>query len=76
MNKQRRNELDQIRSQLDQVLIDLEAVRDDEENCRDSIPENLHGTERYAISDEACIFLDEAVSELSATIDALDQIIN
>ena len=69
MNKIRRKQLDEIISKIGEVRDELESIMNDEEEYRDNMPENLQGSERYEISDNAC-------SEMQAALDSLEEAIS
>ncbi len=58
---------------VESALEDLEDVQAEEEDSRDNTPENLQGTDRYVICEEACDSIAEAVESLEDAINAIDQ---
>ena len=74
MNKQRResiqkiaDKLEEVKKQVDELLQGLEDIKSDEQDYLDNIPENLEGSERYTIAEEAIDRLDNAIDELNST---------
>ena len=51
------------------ALSDTQSVLFDEEYALDNIPENLQGSERYEMSEEACYNLEMAIESLDEIID-------
>ena len=83
MNNKRRKELNkalEILNSFADKIYDakdiIETCRDEEEQYRDSIPENLHGSDRYASSDEACDRLNDAYDYLEEVEEKIDEIIS
>lgn len=64
MNKIRRKKLQEIIDRANSILCDLEELKEEEEAYRDTIPENLHNSERYEKAETACDSLYEAISYL------------
>ncbi len=72
MNNQRRNKLKKIIDILNDAMNMVEFVRDEEEEYMNNIPENLQGSERYSIAEEACNYLEDAISDIESAIENLD----
>lgn len=83
MNKNRRKEIKSIIEKIEEIVSsacsgleevkeELECVRDDEQNYLDMIPENLQGSERHEIAEQAVDNLDNAVSAFEELIDSMD----
>ena len=83
MNKNRRKEILSIiekveeivssaQSRLETVKEELDFVLGDEQNYLDMIPENLQGSERYEIAEQAVENLDNAMSAFEELIDSMD----
>ena len=83
MNKNRRKEILSIikkveeivssaQSKLETVKEELDCVLGDEQNYLDMIPENLQGSERYEIAEQAVENLDNAMSAFEELIDSMD----
>ena len=68
MNKARRNIISKLIEQTEIIKEELENVCSEEQDVLDNIPENLQGTDRY----EMC---ENAVDALSNAVDALDEVI-
>ena len=73
MNKNRRKSLQSIMASIESVKCELEDVMSEEEYYRDNIPENLHGSERYAKADEACDALSNAINYLEDAIGSIEE---
>lgn len=74
MNGQRRKSIQEIadrikeaHEKIESIISDLEDIKSDEQDYLDNIPENLQGSERYSIAEEAIDNLDNALDELSST---------
>lgn len=63
MNRERRARLRQAVELFNQGTEILEDVLADEETAMDSIPENLHGSEKYATLEENVEALSQAVDD-------------
>lgn len=72
MNAKRRKEIEKVIEKLEEAKADIECLKDEEEEYRDNIPENLTGSERYEIADNACDNLDSAYDSLDEVIDYLN----
>ncbi len=72
MNKTRRKSLMDITGQLGTLMCDLEALKDEEEEYRYNMPENLQGSERYAVAESACDNLDSALGALEAAVSYIE----
>lgn len=82
MNKERRKELNkavEMLNSLSSILYDatdiVETCKGEEEEYRDNMPENLQGSDRYSMADEACDCLDNALDSLSDVTDTINDII-
>lgn len=69
MNKIRRKELDVVLAKLHEAKDELESIINDEEEYRDNMPENLQGSERYELANNAC-------SEMQNALDSLDEAVS
>lgn len=69
MNKPRRKQLDKLCEMFVELKDMLEEIRDDEENYMDNIPENLQGSERYSIA-------EDAIDNMNLALDSLDEVIS
>jgi len=67
-----RKKLDELVSEFESVKSDVEDIQLEEEEYRDNMPENLQGSERYDKADEACTNLSDAVDALDDMIGALN----
>lgn len=62
--------------ELESVISDLQDVLDEESDCMYNTPENLQGSERYKLSEEACDYMEDVIDELAGLCvdDDLDDI--
>ena len=73
MNKQRRIRLKQdARSYLERALIIVSSVKDEEQDSLDNYPENLQGSDRYAVSETAIDELEDAVDHIEQAIENIN----
>lgn len=72
MNKQRRNELNDIIERLEGLMADVEALRDEEQDCYDNMPENLQYSERGEMAENAISEMDNAISSIEDAISSLE----
>lgn len=72
MNNTRRKELQAIIDKLEDLKGDLELLQEEEEEYRDNMPENLQGSERYEMAEEAISNIEEAVSGLEDVISYIE----
>ena len=73
MNKARRKEINSIIEQIVDLKNNLENILEDEDDYRDNMPENLWGSKRYEISENASSNLEFAISSLEEVIDYLEE---
>lgn len=71
MNKIRRKQINEIIDALEIAMSSIESVRDDEQEYLDNIPENLQGSDRYSIAEDAVDNLDNAYDSIQEVIDYL-----
>ena len=76
MNKVRRNALNEILGMIEDIRENLEGIHDEEEECRDNVPENLWGSERYEMMEEAISNMEDALGNLADACDSLEEIVN
>ena len=69
MNKLRRKQLDEVIAKIEEAKELLETLQEEEEEYRDNMPENLQGSEKYEMA-------DEAVDNMSSAVDALDEAVS
>lgn len=74
MNILRRKRLAEILSSIEDLKSDLEDVLFEEEEYRDNIPENLQGSTRYEVADEACDSIQSAIDALDEATDYITEI--
>lgn len=74
MNKQRRQRIKEVITQLETCADNLEAVKSDEDEARENIPENLQDGEAYCTSEECSDKIEEAMSDIRAVIENLEDI--
>lgn len=72
MNKVRRAMINDIYDKIAELKDCLEAVKAEEGEYKDNIPENLQGSERYEIAEEACDNLDSALYSLDEALDYIE----
>ena len=75
MNKTRRRDLQNIITKIDILKEELEALRDEEQDYMDNIPENLQGSERYEVAEEAVDNMDNALDAFDEVIDSISEAI-
>lgn len=75
MNKTRRRDLQNIITKIDILKEELEALRDEEQDYMDNIPENLQGSERYEVAEEAVDNMDNALDAFDEVIDSISETI-
>lgn len=83
MNNARRKELNkaiEILNTFSEKIYDakdiVETCKDEEEEYRDNMPENLQGSEKYSLADEACDNLAQAYEYLEEMEEKVDEIIS
>lgn len=74
MNKQRRNEIQDILSEIQNIKSKLEMVQMNEEIAFDNMPENLQYSMRGEESQEAIDVMNSAVESLDEAISQLEDI--
>lgn len=74
MNKQRRQKIKEVITQLETCADNLETVKSDEDEARENIPENLQDGEAYCTSEECSDKIEEAMSDIRAVIENLEDI--
>ncbi len=74
MNKQRRQRIKEVITQLETCADNLETVKSDEDEARENIPENLQDGEAYCTSEECSDKIEEAMSDIRAVIENLEDI--
>lgn len=73
MNNARRKEINSIIEQIAELKDNLENILEDEDDYRDNMPENLWGSKRYEISENASSNLEFGISSLEEVIDYLEE---
>lgn len=83
MNNARRKELNkaiEILNTFSEKIYDakdiVETCKDEEEEYRDNMPENLQGSEKYSLADEACDNLEQAYEYLEEMEEKVNEIIS
>lgn len=83
MNNARRKELEKAKDCIEEAKAKIEEAQDiidsckcDEDDYRDSMPENLQGSDKYYMSEEASENMDQAIDSCSTMCDEMDEIIN
>jgi len=74
INKTRRKQLDEVISKINAVEDELESILSDEEEYRDNIPENLQGSERYEMADNACSEMQNALNSLDEAVSSIEEV--
>ena len=69
MNKERRERIQEVVDQIGVLCQELEELRDEEQEYMNNMPENLQGSEKYEIAEEAVSNLDSAIDNLTEAID-------
>ena len=64
MNNERRKRIERLINQINLLKRELQDVLDDEQFSFDNMPENLQGSMRGIISEEAIEYLQEAIDAL------------
>lgn len=75
-------ELKKTNSDFEWVEAELSDILDEEEEAMENTPDSLQDTDRYAVMEESCDLLSEAISEINpddvdcaeAVIELLEQI--
>lgn len=75
MNKLRRKGIQEIMDRLEELKSDFELLKYEEEEYRDNIPENLQGSDRYEMADEACDNLSSAFDSLEEALSYMEEAI-
>lgn len=73
MNRMRRKALSDIMDKLEELKADLEALKDEEEEYRDNMPDNLQGSERYELAENACDNLGSALDSLDDAVSYIEE---
>ena len=74
MNKQRRQLIKKNIDILEVVKSNLESIMEDEQDYFDNMPENLQGSSRGEIAEEAIDLLNDIIDKIDDCIDSLDGI--
>lgn len=72
MNKERRKAITNAIDKLNEAITELETCRDEEQEYLDNMPENLQGSEKYDLAEQAVSYLDDAIDSISEAIDNAD----
>lgn len=72
MNNTRRKALNKIREQIEDIKMAIEELRDEEQEYLDNIPENLHGGEKYEKAINAVYEMDDAINNLDAVLENIE----
>lgn len=80
MNKQRRQAFERIAAAMraavlivEDELDTLRGLHEEEQDAMESMPENLHGGERYAKMEEICDTMDGAIDEISTAAGSITE---
>lgn len=74
MNNIRRKRISNLIVKINMVKEELEDILNEEQDYYDNIPENLLGSERAELSEEAIGLLEEANESFDSIIDNLEDI--
>lgn len=72
MNKQRRIRLKEANSYLDRAMQIVSSVKDEEQDSLDNLPENLQGSERCTIMEDAIDALEEAIENIEQASESIN----
>lgn len=72
MNKYRRKEICEIIKKLEKLKEEIEMVFYEEQDYYDNMPENLQGSERGEIAENAISELEEALDNIDNAIENLE----
>lgn len=75
MDKKRREKLKEAMLLIERAEAITERMCDKEQDCLDNIPENLQGTDRYDMIEQAAEKLEEAVEKLSEAKELIQEAI-
>lgn len=75
MNKVRRKALAELVKDIEGIQERLDELTQEEQDYLDNIPENLQGSERYSVAEDAVSCLEEAVSALDEALDNINSAI-
>lgn len=74
MNRERRRQIRNVIKKIDGAASELENLRDDEDNARESMPENLHNSDKYSESERISDIIGDAISDLHQITSDLEEI--
>lgn len=72
MNNPRRKRISELADKLSDIMGDLQECHYEEQEYMDNMPENLWGSERYSIAENAIDYLEEAISNLEDVISSVE----
>lgn len=72
MNKQRRIRLKEANSYLDRAMQIVSSVKDEEQDSLDNLPENLQGSERCTIMEDAIDALEDAIGNIEQASESIN----
>ena len=73
MNKIRRNQVGEALEKLQELQDEIRVLLEEEEDYMNNIPENLQGSSRYEISEQAVENLQSAVDSIDEAISSLEE---
>ena len=76
MNKDVREEIQELIEQLDAIKTRVEELRDDEDNKYSNLPDSLQGSEKGEKMQEAIDNLDSASGSIEEAMDFLQEAMN
>lgn len=72
VNKNRRKRLENLVAGLREIYSQLEDILFEEQSILDNIPENLQGSEKYEMMEQAVSNMEEALEKLDEATDLLE----
>lgn len=72
MNKARREAIEKVVGELRDIQSAVEELRDEEQEYLDNIPENLQGSERYDLAEQALENLNSAYDSIEEAASYLE----
>lgn len=73
MNNNRRKQIRSIIERLEDLNGEIEGVQSEEREYKDNMPDNLRDSEKAEKADDVIYALDEAVENISACIENLEE---
>lgn len=73
MNNQRRKEIQAVLNELADLRSRIETIQSDEQDAYDNLPEGIKCSERGEKAEQACSYLDDAVTAFDEIESALNE---